>query len=69
MSFSSRFIASVPRNVAHAVGVQFQAVDDLGDLRDRDEVEFATKRDQGRATVRASLDGQLLGGRRSGGFR
>jgi len=54
--------------------LQFQPVDDLGDLRDRDEVEFATKRDQGRATVRASLDGQLLGGvelggRRSGGFR
>ena len=50
--------------MAHAVGLQLQAVEHLGDLRDREQVEFAAKRDQGGATARASLDGELfVGGR------
>jgi hypothetical protein len=69
-----RQAAQIQHDVAHAVGFQLQAVDDLGNLRDRDKVQFTTKRDQGRAALRASLDGQLLsavrlGSRRSGGFR
>jgi hypothetical protein len=54
--------------------LRLQAVNHLGDLRDRDKVELATECDQGRATLRTSLHDQMLspvelGGRRSGGFR
>ena len=41
-------------------GLQLQAVKHLGDLRDRDQVKLATKRDQGGAALRASLDHQQL---------
>jgi hypothetical protein len=52
----------VQHDVAHPTGLWFQTVKHFGDLRNREKVEFAAKRDQGGATVRTSLDGELLCG-------
>ena len=64
--------AQVQHDVTHAIGLWRQTVEPLCDLGDREKVESAAERDQGRATVRASFDyklvcGELLGDR-SGGF-
>jgi hypothetical protein len=58
--------------MAHAIGLWLKAVKHLCDLWHGEKVKFAAKRDQGGATVRTSLDGELLCGElrcdRSGGF-
>jgi hypothetical protein len=56
----------VQRDVADARGSRIQVVEHLGELRHRDEVELATKRDQRRAAVRVSLDAYAEDARRAG---
>jgi hypothetical protein len=67
-----RQAVQVQHDVAQAIGLGFQAVEHLCDLRHREKVELAAKRDQGGATVPTRLDGQLVCGEpfcdRSGGL-
>jgi hypothetical protein len=43
------------------------AIEHVGDLRDRGKVEFATELDQSRAAMGSNLGGQLLGDELVGG--
>jgi len=56
-----RQAAQVQHDVPHAGRLRVQAIKHLGDLRHRDDVEFAAQRDQRGPTMRASLNNELLG--------
>jgi hypothetical protein len=57
-----RQAAQIQDDVADAVGLRFEAIQNFSDFRDGDKVKFPAKRDERRAAMDASFNGELVVG-------